>query len=179
GKENQVVEMQGNKGIKRLHRNDNWQPSTLILRRDGGNLDGGLGQSATPEELQKAKRREYNKQYRQRKKEELAFARQIQNGAKIPIVIDADKLLQAHSTKLAKHRECVKRYRLRNSSMNGVEQTNTLLSRSVAPSGNINPSLGTGDHNHVIDGVYDSGIWDPDASGGRRFGILYNSLGVK
>ncbi|TVU34473.1 hypothetical protein EJB05_16308 [Eragrostis curvula] len=53
--------------------------------------------------------------------------------------------------------------------MNGLEQTNTLLAKSVVPSGNINHSLGTGDHNHVIDGVYDSGIWDPDASGGLRF----------
>ncbi|TVU03644.1 hypothetical protein EJB05_50832, partial [Eragrostis curvula] len=86
--------------------------------------------------------------------------------------IDVDKLLQAHATKLAKHRECVKRYRLRNSSMNGLEQTNTLLAKFVVPSGNINPSLGTGDHNHVIDGVYDSGIWDLDVSGGLRFGKL-------
>ncbi|TVU11594.1 hypothetical protein EJB05_45188 [Eragrostis curvula] len=62
-----------------LHRNDNWHPSTVILRRHGGNLDGGVGQSVTPEELQKAKRREYKKEYRQRKKEELAIARQIQN----------------------------------------------------------------------------------------------------
>ncbi|TVU26098.1 hypothetical protein EJB05_28628, partial [Eragrostis curvula] len=142
-----------------LHRNDNWHPSTVILRRHGGNLDGGVGQSVTPEELQKAKRREYNKEYRQRKKEELAIAHQTQNGAKIPADIDADKLLQAHATKLAKHREAVKRYRLRNSSM-----TKTGIHPQVGP------SLPTGDHTHDNRPVHDSGIWDPDASERPGFG---------
>ncbi|TVU49340.1 hypothetical protein EJB05_00648, partial [Eragrostis curvula] len=95
-----------------LHRNDNWQPRSMGFSRDGGYRDGVLDQSLTPEELKKAKRRQYAREYRLRQKEELAIARQIQNGDVSTINLgnkrlrdfDADMLLQKHASKLAKNR---------------------------------------------------------------------------
>ncbi|TVU39766.1 hypothetical protein EJB05_13205 [Eragrostis curvula] len=63
-----------------LHRNDNWQPRLMGVCRDGSYRDGVVDQSLTPEELEKVKRRQYAREYRLRQKEELAIARQIQNG---------------------------------------------------------------------------------------------------
>ncbi|TVU02819.1 hypothetical protein EJB05_51667 [Eragrostis curvula] len=94
-----------------LHRNDNWQPRLMGVCRDGNYRDGVVDQSLTPEELKKAKRCQCAREYRLRQKEELAIARQIQNGDVSTINLgnkrlrdfDADMLLQKHASKLAKN----------------------------------------------------------------------------
>ncbi|TVU42279.1 hypothetical protein EJB05_08675, partial [Eragrostis curvula] len=62
---------------------------------------------------------------------------------------------QVNVADLQRNIEFQRKYRLRNTSQ---------MKPQVTPSGNVNPSLDTVDHNHGIVGVYDSGIWVPDAS---------------
>uniref|UniRef100_A0A0A8Z6D5 Uncharacterized protein n=1 Tax=Arundo donax TaxID=35708 RepID=A0A0A8Z6D5_ARUDO len=137
-----------------LHRNDEWQPIIPVGCQNGDDFERVTAECVTHEELQKAKRREYQQQYWKRKREELAKARQ--NQGEVP------------ATLLEKNREYQHRYRLRNSTKSRPELTNTSLAEAGGlrrtPTSTVIPGSDSAirdDNDHEL---FDSGIWEPNGS---------------
>ncbi|TVU07375.1 hypothetical protein EJB05_47427, partial [Eragrostis curvula] len=145
-----------------LRRNDDWHPNSTS---DGQNLyDSGIvvTQCVAPEELQRARWRANSQSFRKRKMTEQALD-EVSTKSKKNKKWYAQMSEQAKARLLEKNHLRQQQYRLRNSK-NAPQPAKPSLTERVGTSENINKKMGKRDETHVNDLVYDSGIWDPDAS---------------
>ncbi|TVU46019.1 hypothetical protein EJB05_05534, partial [Eragrostis curvula] len=133
-----------------LHRNNTWERKEPVdsaelqqarwrensqRHRKRKTVEPSQEDTCTPEELKRSQWRGWTQQSRKRKMGD-----------------------QVSVAQLPKNIEFQHKYRTRNTTQRDE------IHRQGGPTGKIKATLGTGDHNNVNSPVYDSGIWDPDAS---------------
>ncbi|TVU30138.1 hypothetical protein EJB05_21745, partial [Eragrostis curvula] len=135
------------------HQVGEWRANTQRYRkRKKENIDtikSNTEDQSTPEEYKRSLWRANTEHYRKRQNGTLA------NEGAVQCDSACGMKRKANVAQLPKNVEFQNQYRRRNS---------TQIISQAGPSGKINPSLCTGEQSRANDGVYDSGIWVPDAA---------------